>query len=70
MNVEQALRDACADRIRELEAALVRIAGTGRIPPGSVKFPNVEYRAGYCCGYEDQADIAREVLTATNRSAE
>lgn len=51
----------------DARAALVKIAGTGRVPVASRKFDNPQYRAGYCAGYEDQADIARSALI---RSAE
>lgn len=58
---QYALHDADT-RIRALEAALTEIASTGRVPNNSRIFDKAQYRAGYVCGFEHQADIARAAL--------
>lgn len=58
------------DRIRALEAALIKIASNGRVPNESRAFDKAEYRAGYVAGFERQADIARAALATTETAVE
>jgi hypothetical protein len=45
----------------------VKIASDGRVhvPNKSSAFNKADYRAGYVCGFEHQADIARAALATS-----